>query len=714
MLPAIGGALADEGVITDWSCHNLAKQDPSSGTGSGKYNNTADANQETLEDVVNKQNVEPGVHPTHSSNGQSIEESTTSEPRASASIETSPSDADINPDEESPVETTQFSASLADGTIVYLDNSLIDLSHFKDLVLTVSKIWKQHSVKVASWLSAQNIAIRIHTGVRHKAHRKNLLHTVIYDAGAGRNPRKLLLCTWNLSANHSKSSLLTVRNIKGPAGSKGIRAGLMRALQNHIGSLNSYGLLVMPPSLATHALYFQYKEYDTMFESDRAGSRDRNFMSTVLGENILLSQIPEPVTQITEKELLSLSIPIWQWWRSEQMSVGKEPLEGITHIRIIETNSVKNSLRVEVWRISRVRDAKLIKSIHNISFSDAKNSIASSVTEFKHEMERLRPGSDFETRYHARASLNRNVGWINSEGHLTEGEYPKLESMIDNLGKIELSSIHPRPFLSPKTSTSPKPQTISRDKDSKLNEIPGQEATTKELRRSRDDDSICKEVRYRNVSATLHDGSLVIINFKVGHSTENKRGKSFSSILRVISQWRMQARDDFDHQFLRKPLLVYVTLEASESSVDVQVLRKEPDWFEKPIIHYRLHHTLQESGCSYVNFEPLPQTVLDHHQWMSRNKKLLNIFRSGLKRYIGSVDKAGVLCRSAQPPIDQFLSDLRKPTTRDLGAGTEATESPMAVGQAKNSHKKAQGASNTEPRNKRKNGEDDEFSIFAI
>ncbi|KAH0275508.1 hypothetical protein KCU91_g4506, partial [Aureobasidium melanogenum] len=161
----------------------------------------------------------------------------------------------------------------------------------------------------------------------------------------------------------------------------------------------------------------------------------------------------------------------------------------------------------------------------------------------------------------------------------------------------------------------------------------------------------------------------------------------------------MQACGDLDHENRRKPLLVYVFSETSESSISIEVFRKEPDWFEQPMTLYKLHHTLPTSGCSYVNFEPLPQTVLKPHKLRQRKKTLLTVFSCGLKKHIGFVNKAGVLRKSKQPSINQFLYDLKTSINLYSSAGIQAMESlkeryvppdPMDTRQAEETQEKAQ------------------------
>lgn len=94
------------------------------------------------------------AHPTQSSDGGCFQDSAVPQLRTHTSIGTS-----LDPDEPDsnggrPAETTQFSVSLADGTIVHLRNSSINLSHFKDLVSTITEGWNWASQR--SFLSSQS------------------------------------------------------------------------------------------------------------------------------------------------------------------------------------------------------------------------------------------------------------------------------------------------------------------------------------------------------------------------------------------------------------------------------------------------------------------------------------------------------------------------------------------------------------------------------
>jgi hypothetical protein len=244
---------------------------------------------------------------------------------------------DVDSKEGLPAETTQFSASLADGTIVNLKHSVINLSQFKGLVLTISKIWKQHSDKIIPHLSAQKIGIGIHKGVYHSPDvRQDVLHTAIYDAGVGGGQRKIFSYLWSISADRSQFSCLhhNAMYTWKWAGRTGIRSGLVNALKNYIGSVDQHGSLMMLSSPVAHALYSKFQQYEESFVYN-LGPYKGEPMSVVLGENAIVTPIPASIIAMTRAELLSLAVPIWQWWRRERPSVRQDQHGSITNIRIM-------------------------------------------------------------------------------------------------------------------------------------------------------------------------------------------------------------------------------------------------------------------------------------------------------------------------------------------------------------------------------------------
>ncbi|KAH0371891.1 hypothetical protein KCU65_g1593, partial [Aureobasidium melanogenum] len=463
----------------------------------------------------------------------------------------------------------------------------------------------------------------------------------------------------------------------------------------------------------SHAFCSQFEQYERCFAYDVSPSNIVEPMSIILDEHAIVSLVPEPDTAVTREELLSLAAPVWQWWRRERPSVHKNLQNHITHIRIIETHPAENFLRMEVWKMSLICDVSLSRSVHKIFISNIDGSFKSSVVESTNELEILRPGTDELSRNIALLFLKNSIGWIDSSGNLTDGEYPERGSLINNVKGKQPTSANSQSFLSLKTSTLPEPQAIPRGEETRLDEgadgeavdVPSPNKTDKVKRATArgtpegsDEDSVREEARDIFMSATLDDGTLVIPSYAVCRNLKHGNGKGLSNILRIILQWRTQACGDLDHEYYGKPLLVYIFSKTLESSIQIEVFRKEPNWFEQPMTRYVLHHTLPLSGCSYVNSEPLPQTLLTDHQLRQWKKKLLRVFSRSLKNHIGIVDKAGVLRKSKQPSIDQFLYEFKVPTKLYLSAGTEAMESPKEryvppsptdTGQEGESHEKA-------------------------
>ncbi|KAI4743105.1 hypothetical protein E4T50_06492 [Aureobasidium sp. EXF-12298] len=350
---------------------------------------------------------------------------------------------------------------------------------------------------------------------------------------------------------------------------------------------------------------------------------------------------------MTRAELLSLAVPIWQWWRREQPSMRKDQHGSITNIRIMhryrESNPTENVLRLEVWKMSLVPDVSLSRSVQKLSTSDIDGSFKNSTVEFSHEFENLRPGFDQSLRSWALMFLKNTIGWIDSSGSLLEGEYPELASLIHNAKGEKPSSVDSQSF-SLETSVSPGPQRIPDSEELELHKDRGEKAV-----------AVSSPVKTDEAKHATARG------------TQEGRGEN---------SWRAKSRDDLKHEYHRKPSLVYVFPEASESSFDIEIFRKEPDWFEQPMTRFKLYHTLPAVGCLYVNFRTLPETVLNRRKLDLWKSTLLNTFRSSLKNHIGPVDQAGVLRKSKQPTINQFLYELKTPTNLYLSAGTEVMESP--------------------------------------
>lgn len=337
-----------------------------------------------------------------------------------------------------------------------------------------------------------------------------------------------------------------------------------------------------------------------------------------------------------------------------------------------------------------ISDVSLFRSVHKVFVSNIDGSFKGSIAESTNEFENLQPGTDKLLRNSAILFLKNNIGWINSSGNLTEGEYPKLGSLINNVRGKQPTSTHPQSFLSLGTSTTPEPQALLEGEETKLDKDNGDKAVAVPSLNKTDEakhatargakDGRDRKARGLIMSATLHDGTLVIPSFKLCQDMEKGIGKSFGSILQIITQWRAQSREDLKHEYHRRPALIYVFPEESEGCFVIEVFRKDSHWYEQPMTRYKLHHTLPTAGTagySYVKFEPLPETVLNQYQLAYWKKTLQAAFRCGLKNHIGAVDQTGLLRKSQQPSIHPFLNDLREPNNLYLGSCIRVAKTPQ-------------------------------------
>ncbi|KEQ61926.1 uncharacterized protein M437DRAFT_25949, partial [Aureobasidium melanogenum CBS 110374] len=642
------------GFLPIVSSHDLPKKESSWNTGFGtgiEPKITRDSSHESSTNAVSQ-------HEIYSSKNNS--QSTIPEPQTRGSTKTSPGVADADPNGGFPAEATQFSASLADGTIVHLKDSLITLSHFKDLVLTISQIWKQHSDKIIPQLFVQNVGISIHKGIHHDRYfGQDALHTTIYDAGVGRGPRRIYSYLWSVSADRTQFSCLqhTVRSNERWAGRKSLRKALMKALKNYIGSVDQHGSLELLSSPVSHACCSRFEQYERCFAYDTSPSNIVKPMSIILDEHAVISPVPDPDAAVTREELLSLAAPIWQWWRRERPLVRENVQNHITNIRIMYVARSNGVTQANIWKMSLISDVSLSRSVHQIFVSNIDGSFKSSVIESTDELEILRPGTDKLLRDIALVFLKNNIGWIDSAGSLKVERYPKYKSLVDNIKGRKPTSAHPQASLSLGNSTAPEPEASSEGKGTGLDDISGggavaesksdkreqaQHATSEGNQRSRDENATRVKKRNLLVSATLPDGTLVIPSFKLCQEMDKGVGKSFSFILQIISQWRAQSRNDLKHEYHRKASLVYVFPKASESSFNVEIFRKESNWFDQPMTRYKLYHAPSAEGCLYVDFKPLSGTVLDRRKLGAWKNVLLDNFRFSLRNHVGVVDQAGV------------------------------------------------------------------------
>lgn len=105
-------------------------------------------------------------------------------------------------------------------------------------------------------------------------------------------------------------------------------------MKNYIGSVDEHGSLMIFSPPVSHALLSEFQQYEENFVYD-SGPYKGEPMAIVLGKNAIVTRIPASIIAMTRESLLSLAIPIWQWWRRERPSVPKAQHEIITNIRVM-------------------------------------------------------------------------------------------------------------------------------------------------------------------------------------------------------------------------------------------------------------------------------------------------------------------------------------------------------------------------------------------
>lgn len=235
---------------------------------------------------------------------------------------------DANSHGGSPTQHGYFSASLADGTIVHNLLRNMTLSQFEQVVILTSEIWKQCSHEIRSHVSAQSLGIAV-WGLRDD---DSTISARIYDIDASRGPRTVHHYKWSISTNNTNTTILERRGL--PHAWNRTRKTLVSALENHVGSVDRDGSLVMLFRPSPHALYSAFKDIDRIFAYD-VPATTHHPMSVVLDNRTFVSPIPGAV--IESGTFLSLATISWQWWQQEQ-DLRNEALSGTTNVRIMYVN----------------------------------------------------------------------------------------------------------------------------------------------------------------------------------------------------------------------------------------------------------------------------------------------------------------------------------------------------------------------------------------
>lgn len=331
--------------------------------------------------------------------------------------------------------------------------------------------------------------------------------------------------------------------------------------------------------------------------------------------------------------------------------------------------------------MSRTASKSLIRSVYQIFFSNINTFFASSCLESRDIVENLRWGADFRLREYAIYSLKNNIGWIDNAGRLIKGKYPEIQALHEGFNHKELfkpsSAPESQPFLSLETPpTIPEPQAVNKPETPELKnspretgvvisnshgENPATNGTDKAFPGNDNGISPTENSKTKIISASLHDGTLVVPNIKRCLRMSNGEGLGFRDILRIISQWRAQTHQDIDDGQDRMPLLIYVRSNMDPCFVAIDVFRRRDNFVRMLTTGWKLHHTFQMPNCSFVKAEPNHVSLANERNLRRRKAVLRDTFRCGLQNHVGIVDETGLLQMSNQPTIHEAFYDMIKP-----------------------------------------------------
>ena len=275
-----------------------------------------------------------------------------SEPYDNAGTET-PHDVD-NADlhEKPPAHSNHFSATLADGTIVHSGWEKVTQSQFADLVSMVVKIWKQCSHEIIPKLPAQRVGILVYQRLGEDSR----FTLRIYDNGVGGGRRRMFTQYWLAS---KEDLVLLSSQMQDGKSFTWTRVMLVKALENHVGTVDQYGALAMLASPAPHTLYHEFADFERLFSYKDLAAKYP--MSVVLDDRTFVSPISEAV--IEPSIFLSLATMSLQWWQQEQ-GLQSEALSGMTNVRIMYVYwSLGYSLLIALQRIRSHRKIPQIRGL---------------------------------------------------------------------------------------------------------------------------------------------------------------------------------------------------------------------------------------------------------------------------------------------------------------------------------------------------------------
>jgi hypothetical protein len=240
--------------------------------------------------------------------------------------------------------------------------------------------------------------------------------------------------------------------------------------------------------------------------------------------------------------------------------------------------------------MSRAANTSLARTAYRVFFTEVNGLFVSSSIESYDKIDNLHPGTNEHLCNRALASLENNIGWVDSVGKLVKRRYPKIQSLIDGLELGNLPGPGSQSLFSLQSSpTVPGLEVVAELERPKLNtdtreEGPAASASDKAGSTKNATDTISqkgdngspalKNGLSTSVSATLHDGPTVVPSIKLCKRMSEGVGKSFSDFLRIISQWRAQTRHNTDHRQPEAASLIYVYSRLHTDSFDIGILRR--------------------------------------------------------------------------------------------------------------------------------------------
>ncbi|THY79470.1 hypothetical protein D6C87_08987 [Aureobasidium pullulans] len=571
---------------------------------------------------------------------------------------------------------TFFSASLFDGTIMFLWDGLIDLNGFKDLVMIVDGLWRKDSRDMSSRLPAQNIGL----GIREGKFRDGFLSVNVWDIGVGTGTRPRLIYELIVPDEPSpcRANAWVLRcfipDTKTYSWRKGTGAGLFRALKNYVGAVDhASSLNLFDPSII-HPLAHKMERFEQQFGLRECTTRPPNPMSFDLATHTIVS--PSSVMVMTLEGFLTKATVLWQWWQriDSHSLLAPDNSDAMTFVQIRQVDTSNDSFLVDVWRMSFAPDKSLSKSVHKILVSND-DSFKKSQVEMSEVMFNVRSKQDQPLREYLKSCLKNHVGFMDGAGNVVQQSQSKTHPLLLKLNRHkDFSSrmLPPKEARHTKTrakSESDNFQLVTDTTKSKnyadvvsMNEEQIQPPLSKRGPEIADTPATLEEDPSTHVSATLYDGTLVVPSSALCFGMSQGKTLSFDNFLRIISQWWPRARDNMVPELRSKPYLVYIRGRSAVSFFQIKLFSRDDQWCDQTIINYELHHSQHTSDYSFVSHEILDIQIMGTKKFSREWKTIRRPLSYFLENYIGTVDETGILRKGDKPKVLSCFGKTWGPT----------------------------------------------------